>query len=92
MPAFRDVEGLLQMTTYIMNEIKVNEHILDDDKYLLIFSVEEVNRLVREGMRSEMLIRRSVWTLRLAISLMTRQCIIRTKAVSATSAMMKYPV
>ena len=37
------------MTTYIMNEIKVNEHILDDDKYLLIFSVE-VNRLAREGM------------------------------------------
>lgn len=37
------------MTTYIMNEIKVNEHILDDDKYLLIFSVEEVNRLAREG-------------------------------------------
>ena len=30
--------------------IKVNEHILDDDKYLLIFSVEEVNRLAREGM------------------------------------------
>ena len=28
------------MTTYIMNEIKVNEHILDDDKYLFIFSVE----------------------------------------------------
>ena len=38
------------MTTYIMNEIKVNEHILDDDKYLFIFSVEEVNRLAREGM------------------------------------------
>ena len=37
------------MTTYIMEEIKVNEHILDDDKYLLIFSVEEVNRLAREG-------------------------------------------
>jgi argininosuccinate lyase (EC 4.3.2.1) len=33
-----------------MNEIKVNEHILDDDKYLLIFSVEEVNRLAAEGM------------------------------------------
>lgn len=33
-----------------MNEIKVNEHILDDDRYLLIFSVEEVNRLAREGM------------------------------------------
>jgi hypothetical protein len=32
------------------DEIKVNEHILDDDKYLLIFSVERVNRLAREGM------------------------------------------
>ena len=31
-------------------EMKVNEHILDDDKYMLIFSVEEVNRLAREGM------------------------------------------
>ena len=50
LPAFRELKDCLQMTTYIMNEIKVNEHILDDDKYLLIFSVEEVNRLVREGM------------------------------------------
>ena len=41
--AFRELKDCLQMTTYIMNEIKVNEHILDDDKYLLIFSVEEVN-------------------------------------------------
>ena len=28
----------------------MNEHILDDDRYSLIFSVEEVNRLAREGM------------------------------------------
>ncbi len=47
-PVFQ--KDCLQMTTYIMNEIKVNEHILDDDKYLFIFSVEEVNRLAREGM------------------------------------------
>jgi argininosuccinate lyase len=33
-----------------MDKIKVNEHILDDDKYLYIFSVEEVNRLAAEGM------------------------------------------
>ena len=26
-----------------MNEIKVNEHILDDDKYLFIFSVEPLS-------------------------------------------------
>ena len=50
LPAFQELKDCLQMVTYIMNEIKVNEHILDDDKYLLIFSVEEVNSLVREGM------------------------------------------
>ena len=50
LPAFQELKDWLQMTTYIMNEIKVNEHILDDDKYLFIFSVEEVNRLAREGM------------------------------------------
>ena len=50
LPAFQELKDCLQMATYIMNEIKVNEHILDDDKYLLIFSVEEVNSLVREGM------------------------------------------
>ncbi len=50
LPAFQELKDCLRMTTYIMNEIKVNEHILDDDKYLLIFSVEEVNRLAHEGM------------------------------------------
>jgi len=50
LPAFDELKDCLRMTTYIMNEIKVNEHILDDDRYLLIFSVEEVNRLAREGM------------------------------------------
>ena len=49
-PSFHELKDCLHMTTYIMNEIKVNEHILDDDKYLLIFSVEEVNRLAAEGM------------------------------------------
>lgn len=50
LPAFQELKDCLQMTTYIMNRIRVNEHILDDDKYDLIFSVEEVNRLAREGM------------------------------------------
>ena len=50
LPAFRELKDCLQMTSYIMDEIKVNEHILDDDRYSLIFSVEEVNRLAREGM------------------------------------------
>ena len=38
------------MVTHMMREVKVNEQILDDDKYALLFSVEEVNRLVLEGM------------------------------------------
>jgi argininosuccinate lyase len=33
----------------MMSEIQVNEHILEDEKYLPIFSVEEVNRLVCGG-------------------------------------------
>ena len=33
----------------MMREIKINEHILDDPKYSLLFSVEEVNRLVMDG-------------------------------------------
>ncbi|NDV59295.1 argininosuccinate lyase [Bacteroides sp. 519] len=49
LPAFDELMECIQMTTYIMQEIKVNEHILNDEKYLLIFSVEEVNRLAREG-------------------------------------------
>ena len=50
LPAFGELNDCLQMATYIISEIKVNEHILDDPKYQLIFSVEEVNRLVLEGM------------------------------------------
>ena len=50
LPAFQELKDCLQMATYIMHEIKVNEHILDDPRYDPIFSVEEVNRLAREGM------------------------------------------
>ena len=50
LPAFQELKDCLKMVTYIMTEIKVNEHILDDDRYSLIFSVEEVNRLAKEGM------------------------------------------
>lgn len=48
-PAFEQINDCLSMVTRMMSEIKVNEHILDDDKYLYIFSVEEVNRRVLEG-------------------------------------------
>lgn len=50
LPAFQELKDCIQMASYIMDKIKINEHILDDDKYLYIFSVEEVNRLATEGM------------------------------------------
>lgn len=50
LPSFDELKDCLLMVTRMMSEIKVNEHILDDEKYAPIFSVEEVNRLVSEGM------------------------------------------
>ena len=50
LPAFDELKDCLRMAAYIMNRIKVNEHILDDAKYLYIFSVEEVNKLAAAGM------------------------------------------
>jgi argininosuccinate lyase len=48
LPAFDELIGILTMTAHMMSDIKVNEHILDDKRYDLMFSVEEVNRLVFE--------------------------------------------
>ncbi|MEG1543874.1 MAG: argininosuccinate lyase [Tannerellaceae bacterium] len=49
LPAFSELKDCLRMVTHMMREVKVNKQILDDDKYALLFSVEEVNRLVLEG-------------------------------------------
>ena len=50
LPCFQELRDCLSMVTYIIQRIKVNEHILDDQRYDLMFSVEEVNRLATEGM------------------------------------------
>ena len=50
LPAFDELKDCLRMVTHMMREVKVNEHILYDDKYSLLFSVEEVNRRVLAGM------------------------------------------
>ena len=49
LPAFEELRDCLHMTTYIVSRIKVNEHILEDNRYDLMFSVEEVNRRAAEG-------------------------------------------
>ena len=50
LPAFGELKDCLQMTAYIINKMQVNDHILDDPRYDLMFSVEEVNRLAANGM------------------------------------------
>lgn len=49
LPSFDELKDCLRMVTHMMREVKVNDRILEDDRYAVIFSVEEVNRLVLEG-------------------------------------------
>ena len=50
LPAFDELKDCLRMAIYIIERVRVNEHILDDARYDLMFSVEEVNRLAANGM------------------------------------------
>ena len=49
-PATTELIDCLQMATYMLGEIRVKDNILDDPRYDYIFTVEDVNRLVLEGM------------------------------------------
>lgn len=49
-PAFAELRDCIEMTSLMMAQVKVNEHILIDKRYDYLFSVEEVNRLTLEGM------------------------------------------
>jgi len=49
-PSFDELIDCINITTYSLEKITPNENILDDEKYKYLFSVEEVNRLVLEGM------------------------------------------
>ena len=49
LPAFDELSDCINLITLMMQSLKVNEHILDDDKYSLLFSVEKVNELVLQG-------------------------------------------
>ena len=50
LPAFDQLLDCLEMTTYIVDRMKVNEEIINDVRYDAMFSVEEVNRLASNGM------------------------------------------
>lgn len=49
LPAFDELDDCIRMADRMVSSLRVNEHILDDDKYAYLFSVEEVNRQVLAG-------------------------------------------
>jgi len=49
LPSLSEIQTILQVFTFAIGKVNVNNHILDDPRYAHLFSVEEVNRLVLEG-------------------------------------------
>ena len=49
-PAIQDLKACLEIMTFSLKEIGVNENILDDPKYDYLFSVDTLNELVLSGM------------------------------------------
>lgn len=49
-PAFENLQACLQMTGLMLGNIRVKKDILKEEKYAFLFSVEEVNKLVMQGM------------------------------------------
>lgn len=48
-PATSEIRRTLAMCTFMVGNLRVNTHILEDARYDYLFTVEEVNRLVLEG-------------------------------------------
>ena len=48
-PAFDELLDCIQIANFALTNISVKKNILDDPKYNYIFSVEEVNKLVQQG-------------------------------------------
>jgi argininosuccinate lyase len=49
-PAFETLNSCIEMATLMLSNIAVKENIMADEKYKYAFSVEEVNKLVLQGM------------------------------------------
>lgn len=48
-PAFQTLKECIQMAGLMLSNIQVRDNLLNDEKYLHLFSVEEVNKLVLQG-------------------------------------------
>lgn len=49
-PAFENLQACLQMAGLMLGNIEVKKDLLKDEKYKFLFSVDEVNKLVLQGM------------------------------------------
>ena len=49
LPAFDELISCVDLAAFAIENIKVADNLLDDEKYLYVFSVEEVNKLVLKG-------------------------------------------
>jgi len=49
-PAFKTLRDCLEMAALMLGNIEIKRNILEDEKYKYLFSVEEVNKLVLQGM------------------------------------------
>ncbi|MDR1527752.1 MAG: argininosuccinate lyase [Dysgonamonadaceae bacterium] len=50
LPAFGELSDCISMTGRMLQAVEINPHILEDDKYTPMFSVEKVNNLVLQGL------------------------------------------
>lgn len=48
-PAIQSMKSCIEMCTFSIKDIKVNEHILEDKKYDYLFTVDTLNELVNQG-------------------------------------------
>lgn len=48
-PAIEELKNCVHMMEYVMGNVEVNQKILDDETYQYLYSVEEVNKKVKEG-------------------------------------------
>ena len=49
MPAFDKMIACLEMTRIMLSEVKINKEVLKDERYKYMFTVEEVNQMVLDG-------------------------------------------
>ncbi len=49
LPVFDELKSCLEIAAFALSEMVVKEDILDDERYRYVYSVEDVNRLVMQG-------------------------------------------